>query len=239
MEPKWQQVRRQLEDQLGEAGEPLPSESELMKVYSVSRNTVRQALRALEASGLITSGQGSRRVVRGGRRWHWDMSIWERAHSNDGDAWANTIRSQGGTPYNDIQIVTEVVPAEIAPILDIPEGTVIQARHRIRSVNGVAHQLSDSFFPPWVTEHELWHQPGDVGVQGGLLAATGHAQKRWHDTITARMPTSQETERLRLGPGTPLLVHARTGYDDQDRPVRHMITRVAADHVEVSYDLEA
>jgi GntR family transcriptional regulator len=37
--------------------------------------------------------------------------------------------------------------------------------------------------------------------------------------------------------GTPLLVHTRAGYDAQGRPVRHMITRMAADRVEVTYDL--
>jgi GntR family transcriptional regulator len=239
-ETKQEQTRRLLRDRLPEPGQMLPSETELMAEYGVSRNTIRAALAALEAEGLITSSQGSRRIVRELHRWCWDMTEWERAHSNDGDAWANTIRAQGGEPANDLQIVTIAAPADVAEVLGIPEGTAIQARHRLRSVNGEPHQLSDSYFPPFVTDgNELFWRPTDLGVQGGLLAATGHPQKRWHDTLTARMPTAEEAQRLRMAPGTPMLVHTRTGYDAEDRVVRYMVTRMAADRVEISYDLDA
>ena len=121
--------------------------------------------------------------------------------------------------------------------------TLYMVRWRTRmaaSVNGEPHQLSDSYFPPFVTDdNELFWRPTDLGVQGGLLAATGHKQVRWHDTLTARMPRAEEAQRLRMPAGTPLLVHTRIGYDEQDRPVRYMVTRMAADRVEVSYDLEA
>jgi GntR family transcriptional regulator len=237
---KTERVRRLISESLPKPGDPLPSEAELMDEYDVSRNTIRRALAALEAEGLISSSQGSRRIVRDSHRWHWSMSEWERAHSNDGDAWANTIRAQGGKPDNDLQIVAEQASAEVASALGIEEGAAIQARHRMRSVNGEPHQLSDSYFPPFVTDdNELFWRPTDLGVQGGLLAATGHAQVRWHDTLTARMPRADEAQRLRMAPGTPLLVHTRIGYDKDDRPVRYMVTRMAADRVEVSYDLEA
>lgn len=237
---KTERVRRLISESLPQPGEPLASEAELMDQYDVSRNTVRRALDLLEAEGLISSSQGSRRLVRDSHQWHWSMSEWERAHSNDGDAWANTIRAQGGQPENDLQIVAEQASAEVAHALGIEEGAAIQARHRLRSVNGEPHQLSDSYFPPFVTDdNELFWRPTDLGVQGGLLAATGHKQVRWHDTLTARMPRAEEAQRLRMPAGTPLLVHTRVGYDEQDRPVRYMVTRMAADRVEVSYDLEA
>src|SRR4051812_37590145 len=42
------------------AGERLPSERELTEQFGVSRNTVREALRALEAVGLVEIRLGSR-----------------------------------------------------------------------------------------------------------------------------------------------------------------------------------
>ncbi len=239
-EHKHERVSRLLRESLGEPGSVLPSESQLMERFGVSRATVRQALATLEAEGLITSSQGNRRTVRGSKLWCWPMSEWERAHSNDGDAWANTIRAQGGDPDNDMQIVTIQAPADVAKALNIAPGTPIQARFRLRSVDGEPHQLSSSYFPPFVTEgNDLFWDPGDLGVPGGLLAATGHRQKRWHDTMTARMPNAEEAQRLRMAPGTPLLVHTRVGFDAENRPVRYMVTHMAADRVEVSYDLEA
>ncbi len=57
-------IARQIEDQmfLGrlKPDEMLPSEAALMKQFGVGRNTVREALRMLEASGLVRIKQGPR-----------------------------------------------------------------------------------------------------------------------------------------------------------------------------------
>jgi GntR family transcriptional regulator, transcriptional repressor for pyruvate dehydrogenase complex len=57
-------IARQIEDRifLGELkpDETLPSENQLMKEFGVGRYTVREALRMLEASGLVKVKQGSR-----------------------------------------------------------------------------------------------------------------------------------------------------------------------------------
>ena len=57
-------IARQIEDRifLGDlkADETLPSENELMKQFGVGRYAVREALRMLEASGLVKVKQGSR-----------------------------------------------------------------------------------------------------------------------------------------------------------------------------------
>lgn len=57
-------IARQIEEQVHQGqlqpDEMLPSENELMKQFGVGRNTVREALRMLEASGLVKMRQGSR-----------------------------------------------------------------------------------------------------------------------------------------------------------------------------------
>ncbi len=63
--PLHEQLSRKLEVQISTAvlgvGAALPSERELCEIYSVSRNTVRQAMRNLQAKGLISRlpGKGS------------------------------------------------------------------------------------------------------------------------------------------------------------------------------------
>ena len=53
------------------------------------------------------------------------------------------------------------------------------------------------------------------------------------------MPTDEEARLLRMPAGTPLIVHRRTGFHADGRPLRYMVTRMAADRVRISYDVEA
>ncbi|MET7736365.1 winged helix-turn-helix domain-containing protein [Streptomyces sp. NPDC005402] len=60
-------LRQQIE--AGGVGDALPSEAALMRSHAVSRNTVRRALKVLEAEGVVESVPGiGWRVVRGGDR---------------------------------------------------------------------------------------------------------------------------------------------------------------------------
>ncbi|QDO42553.1 GntR family transcriptional regulator [Streptomyces sp. RLB3-17] len=60
-------LRRQIES--GDDEAQLPSEAALMRSHGVSRNTIRRALKALEADGLVEPAPGiGWRVARGGDR---------------------------------------------------------------------------------------------------------------------------------------------------------------------------
>lgn len=160
---------RLIRAELGPPGSELPSEAELVERFKVGRATIRQALATLEQEGLITTGRGRRRTVRDGRRWHWDMTAWEKAHSASADAWANTIRAQVGVPHSEVEVRIVKATAEVVAALDIPEGQAIVNRTRIRSVNGEPHQLSDSYFPKWLTDQApLLSEPGDIASKRGL-----------------------------------------------------------------------
>ncbi|SDP45956.1 regulatory protein, gntR family [Streptomyces sp. cf386] len=57
------------EIQAADGRDILPSEADLMDAHSVSRNTIRRALKVLEADGVVESAPGiGWRVVRGGDR---------------------------------------------------------------------------------------------------------------------------------------------------------------------------
>lgn len=60
-------LRQQIESH--EEDSALPSEAALMRIHGVSRNTIRRALKALEADGVVESAPGiGWRVVQGGDR---------------------------------------------------------------------------------------------------------------------------------------------------------------------------
>ena len=65
------QVSESLRQQIvaGVVGDALPSEAELMRSHNVSRNTIRRALKVLEADSVVESAPGiGWRVVRDGDR---------------------------------------------------------------------------------------------------------------------------------------------------------------------------
>lgn len=223
----------------GDYVEELPSEADLTAEFGFSRSTVRQAFTTLENEGLISGRSGSRRRVTTRERWDWPMTTWERGHTADADAWATSIQEQGGEPSTVVTVQIKQASARVSEALHVEPGSQVVLRRRIRSVNGEPHQLSDSYFPKWLTDaHPVFLQPGDISAPGGLLASEGVPQARFLDELTARMPTPDETRTLGMSRGVPLLIHTRTGYGKDDRPLRYMVTRMASDRVHVRYELD-
>ena len=68
--PRYQQVAEELRQKVSEgayrAGHQLPTESELERIYSVSRMTVRRALAVLCEQGIVHTGRGKPAIVREG-----------------------------------------------------------------------------------------------------------------------------------------------------------------------------
>ncbi|NGO73309.1 GntR family transcriptional regulator, partial [Streptomyces boncukensis] len=59
-----EELRRAIAEGRHPVGSALASEAELAAAHGASRGTVRQAVAALQAEGLVGSRQGARRVVR-------------------------------------------------------------------------------------------------------------------------------------------------------------------------------
>lgn len=99
--------------------------------------------------------------------------------------------------------------------------------------------LADSYFPKELVRGTPLMLPEDVSAPGGVLASGGLIQARHRDEITVRMPTRAEIEKLSLPAAAPVAVHMRTGYDQNDRPLRVMITILPGDRHVIRYDVPA
>ncbi len=49
----YQDIKKKIEDQVWSTGQALPTENELMEIYSYSKDTIRKALSLLEMDGYI------------------------------------------------------------------------------------------------------------------------------------------------------------------------------------------
>lgn len=231
------EIRRRIEQSI--YTDLMPSESQLMTEFAVSRSTARQAFTTLENEGLVVARSGALRRVASHRRLHWSMTSWEPGHRADEDAWAASVREQGREPTWTVAVHVEQASAEVAEALGVEADSPVTVRRRIRFVDGEVHHLSESYFPEWLTrEHPVFTRPYGLTAAGGVLASVGIIQRRFLDEMTARMPTPDEARQFRIGRGVPLLIHTRTGFEESGRAVRHMVTRMTADRIRVTYELE-
>ncbi|MFD7440341.1 GntR family transcriptional regulator [Streptomyces sp. NPDC059909] len=126
------------------SGAKLPAEDELARRYGVSRGTVRQALAALRADGLITSRRGTRRVVLGGPRLHSFGEL--RSFTR----WA---RSLGEEPGGRVVALDRVVASEEeAEQLRLPEGSVVYRVRRLRTLSDAPVMVERTTYPERIGE---------------------------------------------------------------------------------------
>ncbi|MGH8898773.1 MAG: GntR family transcriptional regulator [Egibacteraceae bacterium] len=219
-----------------EPGQSLPSEADLANTYSLSRPTIRQAIAALQAEGLVTVEHGrgmfvrtppARRATRD-RRVHRD----DRGYCFDPQA-VNWVAVKPPT------IAWVSASQEIADLLHIPVGSDVLVRDRqIGEQGGPPLQLATSYLPGPLVRDTVLEQP-DTGP-GGIydrLEEMGHTL-HWVERVTTRMPTPDETKALNLFKGVPLLRILRTTLNQADEPLEVNDTRMAGDQFEVAYTLE-
>jgi DNA-binding GntR family transcriptional regulator len=230
--------------QLG-PGDRLDSEDVLAGRYGVSRHTMRLALQDLTAEGLLASSRGRGRVVRIYEPLEWRLSLYEsrRRHETAGDGadqWDLDVRRQGREPHQEVEVGIVDPPAHVAERLHVSPGELVVVRRRVRMVDGIPFQLADSYFREELVRGTPLMLPRDVSAPGGLLASIGHPQVRYRDEITIRPPTKPEAAALDLpAAGTPVAQITRTGYAEDDTPLRVMITIAPGDRHTLIYELDA
>ena len=69
------QLEKMIEEGVYAVGEKIPTEPELTEMFSVSRNTLREAVQSLTAAGILVVKQGDGTYVRSNNRFHARMSM--------------------------------------------------------------------------------------------------------------------------------------------------------------------
>ncbi|WP_283134303.1 GntR family transcriptional regulator [Rhizohabitans arisaemae] len=220
-------------------GDLLPTETDLMATHQVSRNTVRLALGELVNEGLVSRTPRRGTVVRERRPLLITPQMELIPSTVRQEAFARAVLSEGRQPSQAIEVALITPAEEIATRLELPEDAVAVVRRRLRFVDGQPFNTNDSYFPlAIVVDSEITHPQDIQRGANRVLEELGHGQVRVVDDISARMPTPEETQRLQLEPGTPVMVYVRVGYDAEDTPVRVAMSVLPADKHLIRYELE-
>ncbi|MEV7078011.1 GntR family transcriptional regulator [Streptomyces sp. NPDC093516] len=217
----------------------LPSEAQLMARYQVSRPTVRNAIAALRAEGLINVRHGKGSFVRSDDQ---PVLTLERRISRttdsrfvmpNGDLWDE---SEEPSAYR-TRTTKETgrllgVGAEEALFgcdrLLVDPSTGTRAMHRMLIPFEVAETA------PLLADEPCKH-PAEIY----RVLSSGDHNLWWSETVRARLPLPNERTTLQLPDATPILHMARVTRGTEDRPLILEELRVGADRAELAYRITA
>jgi GntR family transcriptional regulator len=191
-------------------GVPIPSEAVLSKQYGVSRVTVRQALARLRYAGLLESERGRGTFVARPKVIHP----------------LNTIRSfeekmvaQGVVVDHKLLAFSLETPSgQVRARLELEEGERVYRLERLRIVYGREVGLERHFIPAQIAEQLDKNRLGTAPVLQLVEEAGGRHARRMQITIGCGKPTREETRRLGISRGTPLLVREHIFLGEDGRP---------------------
>jgi len=165
-----------------------------------------------------------------------------RRHREAGKAaYLIELEEEGRRPEVEVLEITPApAPAEIARLLQVPEGSQVLVRRRRYLADGQPMELATSYLPWELVQGTKITEPntGPGGIYA-RLEEMGHQLKRFTEDVRARMPLPEEARALQLPPGVPVFLLVRVAYDLEDTPVEVCDTVMAADRYVLSYELPA
>ncbi|WP_301128859.1 GntR family transcriptional regulator [Streptomyces cacaoi] len=232
-------------------GDRLPTETALVEKYGKTLPTIRQALGLLQSEGLIEKrhGRGSfvrkpRKVVRRTNERHqWEKNRAREDHSERVKTGAT--EHDTGLQVDDLVFHAHYREVEansdLAAVFGVPEGTTLVERNyrtRYRAEDAPFNMVTSYLVRDYVAANpdllddtkEPWpggtmNQLDTVGIELGSI----------EERVTARPPTAEETDELKLLPGTSVLIVRKISRDIDGRPVEVSDLVLPGDRTEMTF----
>ncbi|CAL9294118.1 HTH-type transcriptional repressor NagR [Streptomyces sp. SudanB25_2051] len=202
-------------------GARLPGEPALVKQYGVAKETARRALTLLVTEGLAVRRKGSGTYVREFQPIR-RVANKRLAHEAWGSARSIWSADIGARPMTvaDLRVYETEATGEVARALSLEEGVSVVVRDRLYVVEGEPVQSAVSYLPAALVRGTAITQE-DTGAGGvyARLAELGAKPVRFVEELRARMPSPDESDRLRLAEGTPVVEIYRTALTEDGTAV--------------------
>jgi GntR family transcriptional regulator len=192
-------------------GSRLPSENELAARHGVSRGTVRQAVAALGAEGLIGSRQGARRVVLGSGA---------RQSFEELRSFAQWARASGRSPSGSVvSTARRAATAEDAVRLHLPLGSQVLEVLRLRGLDGEPVLVERTVYTGWIADAVQRIEPDCPSVTQRLYDDVGLVFAYGEHVLDAVAAGTRDAKLLGVRRGSPLLRIRRVTTTRDGRPV--------------------
>lgn len=225
-EPLYEQIATMLRERIRrehQPGDRLPAEQELANSFGVHRLTLRRAIEALAAEGMVARRKGQRAVVLN-TRVNYRLSAGRR--------FTETVQSIGRSPKSELVAkAAENAPETAAEALELPIGARVVRIDTLRYIDDL---------PVVRVRHWLPAEPFEDlirGYRGGSLHAVlesdfGVRLNRIRSEVYAEPASPEDIAALFLPPSIPILLCRNLNADEKTgRPCEYAEARWRGDAV--------
>lgn len=223
-------------------GASLPSTVHLKERFNASNATVQKALQLLKDEQLVIGRAGAAVTVREHRqRTVRPASYMAPAGSGEPYRWLTETATGGSRAHSTLLEVVECEPpADVAEALRLPEAGTALLRRQLLMVDDEPVELVASYYPLEIARGTAMAERRKIpGGTPTLLAEMGYPPRLSVDRVSARVPTQDQYQALRLPGGLPVLRTLRVVYSDDERPIEATVMVKAGHLYELQYAFTA
>lgn len=228
----WRQIAGRMQQEIGSGRYPpgarLPTEAELSRMFAVNRHTVRRALEELSRNGLVRVEQGRGSFV---AEDVLEYAVEPRTRFSE---W---IRRNNKEPSGRILELKETsADSQVAAGLGIRTGNRVVLLDRLGLADDRPVSLTSHYFPTARLRGILDALQANPRITDALHAVGVTDYLRQTTRVTARQPTAEEAELLRMPRSRPLLLTENINVDRGGQVVEFSIGRYPTPRVQIVFE---
>ncbi|MEU6110961.1 GntR family transcriptional regulator [Streptomyces albidoflavus] len=220
----------------------LPSTAQLKERFDASNATIQKALQLLKNEELVVGHAGASVTVRARRqRTVRPSSYLAAGASGTPSRWLAETDDEAPSARSELLDVAEcVLPADVRAILGTGESEVAVCRRQLLLLGEEPAELVASYYPAALARGTALAARRKIrGGAPAVLAELGVPPQRCVDRVTARVPTQEEHQLLRLPSSLPVLRTLRVAFSADGSPVEATVMVKAGHLYEIEYEFGA
>ncbi len=195
-------------------GSSLPGELELVKLFGVSRITIKRALNELASGGFVSRHRGRGTIV--------TFNAAAPVVKGNFDNLLESLKLMGlGTDVRLLEHSIVRAPEDVAKLMALPKGAKVQRAVRLRSIEGEPFSYLITHVPADIAETYTAEELAALPLLQ-LLERAGHAAVEAEQWITACAAEPAIAKALGIASGAPLLEIRRNMTDRDARVVESL-----------------
>jgi GntR family transcriptional regulator, phosphonate transport system regulatory protein len=227
------ELRQNIQQNIYQVGEQLPTEAQLAERFAVNRHTLRQAIALLKAEGLLRSDRGRGTYVASAMIRY---PIGQRVRYNE------ALKAQGRqASFQVIRAIAIPADAAIAKGLEITTGEMVASIERLGFADEEPISITTGYFPlqhfPDMLERSsLERLQKTQSLSKWLSHGYGCDHIRRSTTVSARLVLPQDARLLQLPLNQPVLLAESVNVDRAGKVIEYGVTRLRGDRVELVFE---